>query len=199
MYDKALAIAFRLSQIAVWIGGSMMLSAAFMVSADVLSRRLFGLTMGGSDEVSGYIFAISTALAMPYALLLRANVRIDAIYMFLPQRLRTLLDIVGVSLLAIFAGIVTWRVALTLHVTWTNDAHSITPLQTPLILPQSLWFAGWLLFCLCLALLLYGLIAATVRGNFARAGRLGGALSLDEEIEEETTGLDLRGRIATET
>lgn len=198
MYEKVLALAFRLSQIAVWVGGSMMLFAAVMVSADVLSRRLLGLTMGGSDEVSGYLFAISTALAMPYALLLRANVRIDAVYMFLPQRLRSLLDIVSVLLLAVFAGIVTWRAALTLEVTWANGSHSITPLQTPLILPQSLWFAGWLLFCLSLALVLYGLVRAAFSGEFAMANRLGGALSLDEEIEEETAGLDLHGRIATE-
>jgi len=198
MFDKALAVAFRLSQIAAWIGGSMILFAAFMVSADVLSRRLFGVTMGGSDEISGYFFAISTALAMPYALLLRANVRIDAVYMFLPQALRTFLDIVSVSLLALFAGIVTWRAALTLQVTWANDAHSITPLQTPLIVPQSLWFAGWVLFCLCLALVLYGLIGAALRGDPATANRLGGALSLDEEIKEETVGLELHAQAAKE-
>lgn len=198
MYDRALAMAFRLSQFAVWIGGSMMLFAAFMVSADVLSRRLFGVTMGGSDEVSGYLFAVSTALAMPYALLHKANVRIDAVYMFLPQGLRTFLDILGVSLLSIFAGIVTWRAMLTLEVTWANDAHSITPLRTPLIVPQSLWFAGWILFCLCLALVLYGLIGAALRGDAAAANRLGGALSLDEEIKEETMGLDLHPQAAKE-
>ncbi len=104
MFDKTLAIAFRLSQIAVWIGGTMMLFAAFMVSIDVIARQLFGLTMGGSDEISGYLFAISTALAMPYALLHRANVRIDALYMHLSTGVRTALDILGTSLLAVLPG-----------------------------------------------------------------------------------------------
>lgn len=199
MYEKVLACAFRVSQIAVWVGGSMMLFAAFMVSADVLSRRLFGITMAGSDEVSGYLFAVSTALAFPYALLHRANVRIDAVYVFLPQAIRTLLDIVGVSLLGLFAGVVTWRAGLTLEVTWQNGAHSITPLQTPLILPQSFWFAGWILFCACIALVLLGLVSAALSGNAAKANRLAGAPSVDDEVEGETAGLDLHARLARDT
>lgn len=198
MYDKVFAIAFRISQIAVWVGGAMMLFSAFMVSADVLSRRLFGITMGGSDEVSGYLFAIATSLALPYALLLRANVRIDALYIHLPQRVRVFLDVLGVSLLAVFAAFVTWRAALTLSVTWKNDTHSITPLQTPLIVPQSFWFAGWVFFCLALALVLYGLISAILRGDTTTAHALGSALSLDEEIEEGTAGLDLNPTIKGE-
>ena len=79
MFDTIYAIVFRYARFAVWAGGAMMLFAAFMVSADVLVRRLLGITMGGSDEISGYLFAISTALAFPYALLHRANVRIDAL------------------------------------------------------------------------------------------------------------------------
>ena len=70
----------------------MMLFAALMVSADVLARRLFGLTMGGSDEISGYLFAIATSLAFPYALLTRSNVRIDAAYALLHPHVRAALD-----------------------------------------------------------------------------------------------------------
>jgi TRAP-type C4-dicarboxylate transport system permease small subunit len=167
----------------------MILFAALMVSVDVLCRRILGLTMSGSDEVSGYLFAISTAMAMPYALMLRANVRIDALYVHLPARLRAGLDLLGIGLLAVFAGAVTWRAALTVQVTWDNGSRAITPLQTPLILPQSLWLAGWVLFCLCLALVIWGMAAALLRGDLDRARALGGVLSVEEEIEEETVGV----------
>lgn len=185
MFDKVLAQCFRLSQFAVWAGGAMMLFAAFMVSIDVICRRLLGISMGGSDEISGYLFAISTALAMPYALLHRANVRIDALYLLLSARLQAILDIVGIGLLAVFAGAVTWRAGLSVGVTWTNGSRAITPLQTPLIIPQSLWFAGWLLFCFCLALLLYGMARSLMRADLPRVRQLGGALSVQEEIDEE--------------
>lgn len=176
----------RLSQIAVWIGGALMLLAALMVSVDVISRKLFGVTMGGSDEISGYLFAISTAFAFPYALLCRANVRIDVVYAKLPALLRGLADIVALALLSGFAAVVTWRIFATVQVTWTNGSHSITPLRVPLIVPQSLWLAGWILFCVTLAVLLYSVCAAWARGDAGRVQELGGALSMEEEIEEET-------------
>lgn len=189
MHATLMAVAFRLSRYAAWAGGGMILFAALMVSVDVLCRRILGVTMSGSDEVSGYLFAISTAMAMPYALMLRANVRIDALYTHLPARLRAALDLLGIGLLAVFAGAVTWRAALTVQVTWDNGSRAITPLQTPLILPQSLWLAGWVLFCLCLVLVIWGMAAALMRGDLDRARALGGVLSVEEEIEEETVGV----------
>lgn len=189
MYQTLLSYFFRLSQFAVWIGGAMMLVSAFMVSADVLARKFLGISMGGSDEISGYLFAVSTALAFPYALLHRANVRIDVVYMLLPRVVRAILDIFGLGLLAIFAGVVTWRAMLTVQVTWINDSHSITPLQTPLIIPQGLWLLGWCLFCLTLAFILWGMFSAIVRGRLDDLQSLGGALSMEEEIEDETQGV----------
>ena len=76
-----------------------------------------------------------------------------------------------------------------MQVTWENGSRAITPLQTPLILPQSLWLAGWVLFCLCLLLVIWGMISALAKGDMARARSLGGVLSVDEEIEEETVGV----------
>lgn len=91
--------------------------------------------------------------------------------------------------MALFAGIVTWRALATVALTWSTDAHSITPLHTPLILPQGLWVTGWVLFCLTLLCLLGGMITALMRGQFDRLQALGGALSMDEEIEEELQGV----------
>lgn len=189
MLDNILAVAFRLARLGVRIGGLMILFSAVMVCLDVLSRRLLGVTMSGSDEVSGYLFAVATALSMPYALLNRANVRIDAAYNLMSIRLRYLLDLFGLLLLTVFAGFVTWRAALAVQVTWINGSRAITPLQTPLILPQSAWLAGWLLLCLCLLLVLAALIAAGARGDFLRARQIGGIPSVEEEIEEETAGV----------
>lgn len=189
MLDTLLVLAHRLSRFSARAGGAMILFAAFMVTFDVLSRRIFGVTMSGSDEVSGYIFAIATALAMPYALLLRANVRIDAAYNLLSRRVRYGMDLFGLILFTIFTLLVTWRVALTVQVTWENDAHAITPLHTPLIVPQSIWLAGWVLFCICLLLVLAGTLRAGWRGDLAAASRLSGVQSIEEEVAGETAGV----------
>ncbi|SMD09740.1 TRAP transporter small permease subunit [Primorskyibacter flagellatus] len=189
MYQTALSYVFRLSLFAVWIGGSMMVLAAVMVSVDVLARKILGVTLGGSDEISGYLFAVATAFAFPYAVMHRANVRIDVVYMRLPAVVRGALDIFGLALLTGFAGVVTWRALAMVAVTWKNNSHSITPLHTPLILPQGLWVLGWCLFCLTLVFLLGGLVVAWLRGNWAEVQKLGGALSMEEEIEDETKGV----------
>lgn len=145
--------------------------------------------MSGSDEISGYLFAIATALSLPYALLHRANVRIDAAYALMSTKVRYALDLFGLLLLTIFAAFVTWRAALSVEVTWNNGSRAITPLQTPLILPQSAWLVGWLLLCLCLLLVLAAMIAAGLRHDFDGASRIGGIPSVQEEIQEETAGV----------
>jgi TRAP-type C4-dicarboxylate transport system permease small subunit len=189
LLDTLLGIAHRLSRLAVRVGGAMILFAALMVCIDVLSRRIFGVTMSGSDEVSGYLFAIATALSLPYALLHRANVRIDAAYVLMPLKLRYGLDLLGLALLTVFAFFVTWRAALSVQVTWVNGSRAITPLQTPLILPQSAWLFGWLLLCLCLTLVLAAMIAAGLHRDFERASQIAGIPSVEEEIQEETAGV----------
>lgn len=43
----------------------MILFAALMVCVDVMSRQILGVTLSGSDEVSGYLVAIATTLSLP--------------------------------------------------------------------------------------------------------------------------------------
>ena len=71
--DPALAFADRVGLRAVWIGGAILLASATLVSVDVTIRKLFSLSIGGADEISGYAFAIGIAWAFPFALLRRAG------------------------------------------------------------------------------------------------------------------------------
>ena len=85
----------RISQLAVWVGGAALLAAALMVTVDVLSRKIFNITMSGSDEYSGYVFSATTTWAYSYCLLHRSNVRIDALYNYLPRKVTAILDAVS--------------------------------------------------------------------------------------------------------
>ena len=64
---------------AVWLAGLALLLCAFMVTVDVFFRKYLNMTMSGSDEISGYVFAASTTWAYSYCLLNRSNVRIDEV------------------------------------------------------------------------------------------------------------------------
>ena len=184
----------RIAHVAVWVGGTLMIFSACMVTVDVLLRKFLSVTLGGADEISGYLFAIATVWAFSYAALHRVNVRIDALYALLPRPLRAVLDLFGLVLLTGFVLLLTWRATLLFTDTVENWSRSITPLQTPLAIPQSLWLAGLVLFSFTLLLIMTATCAvALLRGNLAKVQRLAGVRTVSEEVEEEKaagTGTD---------
>jgi len=192
--EKLSVHAERLARYLIWAGGVLMLVAAVIVTLDVLQRKvshLTGLSISGSDEISGYLFAISTSWAFSFALLHRANVRVDALYLLLPRRLRCLLDIVGVILLSVFVAVVTWHAMQMFIHNATEWSKSITPLLTPLAIPQFFWIVGFCIFLVNLFLVLLRVMLALLLGDLLTIGRVAGARTQEEEFEEEMRSLHL--------
>ena len=183
--DRWILLANRLARPATWFAGSLLLAAALLVSVDVILRKLFVMSMGGSDELSGYAFAIGTAWAFAYTLLQRANVRVDALYVHLPSRARSTLDLLGLLSLGVFVGILTWQAWVVLETSLAFEARSTTPLQTPLWIPQLLWLIGLALFVFSWIPLFLRVLLALLAGDDDTVHRLGGARSLDEDAADE--------------
>jgi len=174
--------------IIVQVGGWAMLSAAFLVTYDVITRKLLNISIAGADEISGYVFAISTACAYSYALLTRANIRIDFIYNKLPVRIQRILDVLSMILTAGFFAVICYFAFGLVSDAIEYGSKSITPLQTPLAIPQTIWFAA-LCFALFTALVLTVMsFAALLKGDDQRVNELIGIPSLDEEIQTELHG-----------
>src|SRR5262245_41047153 len=89
------------ARVFAWIGGAMILIAALIVSAEVVSRKLLALPFSGSDEIGAYLFAVGTSWSMAFVLVTRGHVRIDALYGAFPAFVRVLLDLVALISLAI--------------------------------------------------------------------------------------------------
>ena len=186
------AILGKISQIAAWIGGAALLGAAILVTLEIFLRSALNVSIGGADEISGYAFAISTTWAYSYCLLHRANVRIDAFYNFLPRPVRAVLDVVGVILLLGYMGVLTEKAIGVFAESWANNSVSITTLQTPLWIPQLLWLSGLILFMLTLVFVSLYALMNLLRGDLAGVQRIAGVRSIEEEIDEETHGMDLK-------
>lgn len=185
MLDRALTAADWLSLRAVWAGGTLLLAAAFTVSVDVIARKLFAFSLGGADELSGYAFAIGSAWAFPFALLRRANVRVDALYQHLPARLCAALDILALVALGVFAVVLArygWDVMAT---SWSLASRSNSALKVPLWIPQALWVAGLGLFVTTLALMLARALKALAGGEWSWIHAWLGARSVVEEATDE--------------
>ena len=185
MYDTLFRWANRIALAAALTGGATMIFASVMVTFDVLIRKFFNTTLGGADEISGYLFAIATSWALPYAFLRRANVRIDALYVHMPRIACAVVDLLGAALLGLFAIALTWRAIALVADSVAIGARSVTPLHVPLVLPQSFWLAGWVMFSLCLLLVVFGIVRALMRRDLWTVHRLAGAMSVEEEIEDE--------------
>ena len=177
-----------ISRLAAWISGVLLLCTAVMISIEVVLRKLFSISMGGADEISGYTMAISCSWAFSYALFRKAHIRIDVFYVRLPRVLRYLLDVSALALFAVYMVILSYFSFQVFMISFSKGSTANTPLHTPLWLPQSIWVVGLVLFTLSILIVLAGTIHSILKKDYTTAQKLSGATTLEEEIEEESAG-----------
>ena len=132
--------------------GAALLGCVGFILLDVVLRPL-GLSFGGTDEISGYVMAGATSWGMAYTLTVMAHVRIDLLRIRLGRSLRVALDLLSLGLLAVVAVFVAWKGWEVVARSIANDARANTVLETPLWIPQALWWSGWAWFGICAILL----------------------------------------------
>ena len=182
----------RLGQWGLWFGGALVLLAAILIGIDVVLRRFFNASIGGADELAGYALAIGTAWSLAAALLERAHIRIDSLYVLLPNRLRLALDFAGLAVFIAFFGLIAWHGSSMVMQSWTSGSRSQSALQTPTVIPQSIWILGLAVFVVIGALLfLYALILLG-RGRVAEATGAISTRSAEEEVAAEIRDLEDR-------
>lgn len=185
--NRLYIVADRISRFAAWFSGGLLLLAAAIITADVIARKLFQVSMGGSDELAGYTLAIATSWGLSFTLMRRANIRIDALYMRLPQKATVFLDLIALVLMGIFMAFVAWFASKL----WINSIQmqstANTPLQTPLFIPQGLWVAGFALLLFVLLVLLARVIGLLFRGDVAAVGKIAGIRTVEEEVHDEVS------------
>jgi len=186
MMNRILKNAHGVSRILVWMGGTLIILSALLVTLEVVLRKLFNVSIGGADELSGYAFGIATSFGFAYALFERAHIRVDALYNFLPVGLKVVANFLGIILLAGLAGIICAMAWGLVADTLAHNSHSITPMRTPLAIPQIPWLAGWLFFFACCVLLILAALKALISGDLKKVNALIGTKSIDEQIEDET-------------
>lgn len=184
--SKPLIITEKISRVCVLISGVLLLFAIGLIGVEVVLRKAFSVSIGGADELSSYALAICISWSLGYALLHKAHIRIDVLYCKLSDKLKAALDIFSLLSLIAFMAPLTFFAFTVLSTSITRNSTANTPLQTPMWIPQGLWFLGLSAFLVTIFIVLLSTIYCFIKKDVAGAQKISGITSIEEEIEEET-------------
>jgi len=141
-------------RIALVVGAVLVVTIVFIL-LDITLRQ-FGASFGGSEEISGYVMAGVASWGLAFALMEQAHVRIDFVRLKFRSRGRALMDLIAILALAATSSIIAIHAWAVLSKTLARGSTANTFLETPLWIPQSVWFSGWVWFAVssCLMALL---------------------------------------------
>lgn len=154
--------------------GLVLLACVVFTLIEIIARRLGG-SLGGVDEISGYVMAVTTSWGISYALTEQAHVRIDLLRQRLVPLGRAIFDILSLLCLSGTAIVVAWRGWGVLEKTLSTGARANTPLETPLWIPQTLWWAGWVWFALSASILLVSVLVKFLASDYKSVDAIAGA------------------------
>jgi TRAP-type C4-dicarboxylate transport system permease small subunit len=172
--------------------GWMFIGLSLIVVAETVSRKLFSYSLQGADELGGYILAVGSGIAFTVAFVERAHIRIDLIQTKLPSAARALLDwfaVVSMAALALLFVYVGW---LVLDETIEFQSNAPTPWATPLIYPQSAWYAALVIFGLVTLMAAIRATALLLGRKLDRLSAEYGPKGAEEELRAELDDRDQR-------
>lgn len=167
---EAFIVALRRINAAIGLAvGAVLLVAVALVLLEILLREI-EISLGGAEEISGYVMAIVASWGLSVALTEMAHVRIDIIRARLRQPFQAIMDLGAMLALAGTAILVARQAWPVLEKTLQRNSLANTPLETPLWIPQTLWLAGWVWFAIVSSLLVICAALLLLRGRTERLG-----------------------------
>jgi len=136
----------RFSTVLSCLFGYMFLALSFFVTLETILRKVANVSFQGADELGGYALAVGSSLAFSIAVIGRGHIRIDILYGHLSPTVQAILNWLSAVLLGMF-GILLIEVCFkVVGDTLEYGSTAPTPWATPMIYPQSVWFASLLVF-----------------------------------------------------
>lgn len=160
-----------LSKLFARVGGALILLSAVLITIDVVTRGIVGSSLVNSFEFSTYALAVAVSFSLAYALVSRAHIRIDILLKLLPLRPRLALDIVALTVFAVFVGLLVWYAGETFRQSLDFGARSNSSLAIPLAIPQGVWLLGLVFFLLVCVMLLSRSVVNLMRGRLDDVAR----------------------------
>ncbi|MBX3604852.1 MAG: TRAP transporter small permease [Piscinibacter sp.] len=128
--------------------GGIFLLLSVVVAVETISRKLFNVSLQGADELGGYALAVGSTIAFSLALMGRNHIRVDVFHEKFPRGVQAALNWLSIVALAVFGAFIAWIAFKVIGDTLQYRSTAQTPWATPLIWPQSVWYAGLVVFAL---------------------------------------------------
>jgi TRAP-type C4-dicarboxylate transport system permease small subunit len=175
----------RVTRRLAWVAGAIILfGCGALISLDVITRAIFRRGMVESFELSGYALAAAVGLGAAFTVTSKSNIRVDIALDLTPRPVRRAFDLLAAVALAVAAAALAWFCWGTLAQSWSMDAKSVSMLQTPMVLPQGIWWAGLAWFALVAVLWPLVAVIRLLRGDAAGFDAAIGSLRVEEEIAQ---------------
>lgn len=184
-----------MDRLATWISrlfGWALLFLSSFVALETVLRKVFNTSLQGADELGGYVLALGAALSFIVAMADRAHIRIDVLHARFPLKVQAALDwlsVLSLGVLGLFFLYVGWFVIAD---TLDYGSTAATPWRTPLIWPQSAWYAGLAIFALCSFVLAARATWLFFTDRHAQLAAEFNPTSAEEELSEELQQLQDR-------
>jgi TRAP-type C4-dicarboxylate transport system permease small subunit len=172
--------------------GIAFLGLSLLVTVETVLRKTINYSLQGAAELGGYALAVGSAIGFALAITSRSHIRVDVFHERFPPALQAFLNWLSAVTLAglgLFLVGVCWRVV---SKTVEYGSAAQTPWATPLIYPQSVWYAALVAFAV------YAVIHAGHASRLYFTGRREELLvefhpkSAKEELKEELEDLAQR-------
>ena len=182
----------RIENLLATVFGAIFLVLSVVVTVETVSRKVFNVSIQGADELGGYALAVGSTIAFSLALMGRNHIRVDVFHDRFPRSLQAALNWLSIATLALLGAFIAWIALKVLADTLQYHSTAQTPWATPLIWPQSVWYAGLVTF----ALVAFGYaVRATVlllQGRIDTLNHDFHPKSAKEELKEELDDLAQR-------
>lgn len=180
------------SRIASIIFGVVMLVLAAAVTVETVVRKMFSVSLGGIDELSGYAIAIGAPLAFAVTLIEQSHIRINLFHMRMPFRIQAVLNALAALSLGALAVYLLIFTIDTVRDTQAYQSIAQTPWATPLIYPQILWAVAVLAFAVPAVYLAARAMLLLFRGDWPVLNQRFGPETAADELKAELEDLSLR-------
>ena len=186
----------RLESLLSILFGGIFSVLVIVVTIETIARKLFNISLQGADELGGYALAIGSTLAFSLAVFGRNHIRVDVLHEKFPTWLQGWMNWFAATSMAVFAIFLCFVTVNVLTDTISYSSTAQTPWATPLIYPQSIWYAGLVIFACVTSIWAIRATYLLARGRIETLNEEFEPKSAKEEIKEELDDLAQRSNIS---